>query len=189
MLILKLRITRKEKTAYMEALWRAIEDEACVQWIARYLVYDVDLRDWSPEDIPQTRVRSEQQELNVCPVRRFVESWQSDEGQLYYTDRVAKKDAMGWDANCFTGTYVEQTHKLEADANTGYNVSNLFSAFKFMCKNAGLSMCGISNANVFAQRLAKYLHDGKHDRIPGFQKKRESRGVRYYMSPAPVPHQ
>jgi hypothetical protein len=187
------RTTAEERKEYFAALWGAVEDEASLEWLARYLVYDVHLDDWNPEDIPQTRIRTEQQELNVCPVLRFLQLWQSgddDPYDLYYVERVQRKDAQG----IVVGEFEERTLPLKPMApweasqpghpDPWYKATNLFSAFKDWCRKTGASTAGTSSENAFTQRLAKYVTDtdkpAKNPQGIGF-KRRTKHGARYWM--------
>jgi uncharacterized Ntn-hydrolase superfamily protein len=178
------RITEAQRKLYFEELWRAIEDESTVQWIARYLVHDVCLEDWAPEDIPKTQIRDDQQALHACSVQRFLEVWQSQTGgehDLFFKKQVPKKDAHGVEQDGFQ----EETRPLKMSphigANHQYKPSDVFDAFRDWCKRANARMSGATDVNSFTQALRKYTHD-KATRPQGIlHKKRTNAGTLYWV--------
>jgi hypothetical protein len=179
------RITGEERTQYFGALMEAIDDKASLQWLARYLVFDVDLSHWDRENIPRTRVRIEQQELNVCPVLRFVQTWRAqtapNDCDLCYSDHVKNQD----------GVLQEQTKALQADKpnplgniSNQYKASDLFNAFSSWCKREGTAMVGFANVNSFTQKLSKFTKDEDDPaKTPQgiVSKKRTNAGARYWL--------
>jgi hypothetical protein len=183
------KITADTRKRYFAKLWQAIEDEACVQWIARYFVHDVCLDDWAPEDIPKTRVRAEQQELNACPVLRFLEVWQAQSEEngyaLFYDKQVPKTNIHGVNQSAFE----EESRPLEASPSIQerrfYAPADVFQAFKYWCKKTGASTPGASNVNNFGQKLAKYLYDDTKSPDGILHKKKLKTGYLYWIYSSP----
>jgi hypothetical protein len=179
------KISAHERKAYFVELWKAVEDDASVQWLARYLVYDVYLGGgWTPEDIPTTRVRTEQQELNICPVHRFLLVWKAQSTQtvgeandcdLFYQDKHQNQD----------GEWLDCTYALESwhpGNQKQYKAMNLHDAFVGWCKRTGASTSGASNLNAFGQKLSRHLYEETKNPHGILHKKSTKRGVRYWMA-------
>jgi hypothetical protein len=173
------RIGVDERKQYFAELWRSVEDETSVQWLVRYLAFDVDLNGWTPEDIPNTKVRVEQQELNVCPILCFLRVWRDQPAfdyELFYVELVETKGV--WED---TKRPLESCGSLEKPRL--YKVANLLSAFKDWCQKsaAGSDMIKLGE-NAFAQTLAKYVHNATNDPLRIVQKKFINTGTRYWMN-------
>jgi hypothetical protein len=173
------RISAGERKEYFAELWRSVEDEDSVQWLVRYLSFDVDLNGWTPEDIPNTKVRTELQELNVCPILRFLRVWRdqpADDYELFYVQAVETK-----------GIWEDTKHPLEScgplEKPRLYKVANLLSAFKDWCQKsaAGSDMIRLSE-NAFAQTLAKYVQNATNNPMRIVHKKLIKVGTRYWMN-------
>jgi hypothetical protein len=180
------RIAADVRKAYFANLWRAIEDEACMRWIARYFVHDVRLDGWTPEDIPETEIRNEQQMLNGCSVLSFLEVWQmqADGSDLIYTKLVPKKDADG----VIQDAHQEEKRTLRANyafnpsaAGYLYKPMEVFEAFRDWCKRTNASTTGVGNLNAFGQKLKKYTHDETTCPTGVLYKRKTNSGQQYWV--------
>jgi hypothetical protein len=168
------RIGVEERKQYFAELWRSVEDEESVEWLVRYLALDVDLNGWTPEDIPNTKVRVELQELNVCPILKFLRVWRDQtDYELFYVEAVETKGI--WED---TKRPLESCGALEHPRL--YKVVNLLSAFKDWCHKTGAGTDAISE-NAFAQKLSKYVHDESKNPMRFLHKKISKHGKRYWM--------
>ena len=180
------RVTAEKRREKFDELVQAINDETSVQWLARYLVHDVCLDNWNPEDIPKTKIRCEQQELTVCAVQRFLMAWQAQSEEdhdyvLFYMKEVPKTDIHGRNQMAFE----EERRPLEASPSIEekrvFKPVDVFYAFKGWGKKTGADTLGVPNLNVFGHKLSMYLYD--ETRSPGgiLHKEKRNTGIVYWI--------